>query len=525
MTASCTPPTCNGGFSPSMPIYAEGAIRFTVQSGTSAPASPTVYASSTACNTTTQTCTTRVLPLTRTSATADFTPGSPITLPFAPNSLLFDLQGTNAYLGVNNSSFGTQGLMVLTGTTATPFLGVAGKPLAVSPDGSTVVISDTSDSPNRVFICQSCNSTTSQNTTAFQFPAASAAAFSADSIARGYKAYIVSGSSCPGTGSAGCLLVFSQVDAAKIVPLNAPASDVAFIGDGVLGYIAGGDPLGTAFLPTCDDPTAAGAISGVAMPSQMIRALPDGQSAVALAVPNIQTVTASLTGTPGFGSLGCPAPRGFLNITNTVNPSASLGVGNFTPTQFLVSSDGTMAYILGNTAGSSARLPFIIAFNLATFVSSEIPLAGNATPLSASLTPGGDLLFVGADDGNVHVINTSIQLDTQQIALPFPQSSLCVGPGSPATSVETTMTITGALQSGGTTAFTYTGLSGPALQNGETVIVRGLTDFADNGTFTISALTGNTFTVANAAGVTLSGQNGTATSGTICNPDLVAVKP
>ena len=135
------------------------------------------------------------------------------------------------------------------------------------------------------------------------------------------------------------------------------------------------------------------------------------------------------------GVPGCPTPRGFLTIHNGVQPAADLGAGSFTPTQFFVSPDGSTAYVLGQ-AGSGAtvaRLPFIIAFNLNTQTSSDITLAGNATPLSASISPSGDLLFVGASDGAVHVIDTTTQLDTQQVTFPFPESSLCVGPGNPVT--------------------------------------------------------------------------------------------
>jgi DNA-binding beta-propeller fold protein YncE len=110
-------------------------------------------------------------------------------------------------------------------------------------------------------------------------------------------------------------------------------------------------------------------------------------------------------------------------------------VNSFTPTQFFVSPDGSTAYVLGQTGSGAgtARLPFVIAFSLSTQLPSDISLAGNAVPLSASLSPSGDLLFVGADDGAVHVIDTATQIDLQQVTLPFPQSSLCVGPGNPAT--------------------------------------------------------------------------------------------
>ena len=44
-----------------------------------------------------------------------------------------------------------------------------------------------------------------------------------------------------------------------------------------------------------------------------------------------------------------------------------------------------------------------------------------------------DLLFVGADDAAVHVIDTASFADIQQITFPFPQNALCFGPGTPST--------------------------------------------------------------------------------------------
>ena len=508
VTASCTPPSCNGGITPSLPIYPPKAVGFIVKNN-GTPANPIVYATSSACSTTTQTCTAQVVAVTRASATAGFVPGTPVSLPFAPNSLLFDRQGANAYLGVDTSAAGSRGLMILNGSTVSSVTGAAGKVLALSPDGSTIITSDTVDSPNLTFICQNCTSS-SRTIQTFLFSAA-AAAFSPDNIPRGFKAYIVSGTSCPGTASLGCLLVYSQVDAAKMVPLAAPATDVTFIGNGTLGYIAGGDPLGTAFLPTCDDPAVAGSVSGISLASESIRALPDGESALALAPPDVQTVSAIISGTAAVGVPGCPAPRGFLSIANNTGPAVNLGEGNFTPTEFLISPDGGSAYILAevvpqlrtavtitaaaasgssttyaysltsgpglqagmsivitgmraqgdngvftvtgigagtftvtnptgtNSSGESGtgtvtpRLPFVIRVDLATQATSVLSLAGNASPLSASLSPAGDLLFVGASDGAIHVLDTGSNLDIQQVPLPFPQSSLCIGPGNPAT--------------------------------------------------------------------------------------------
>jgi hypothetical protein len=60
---------------------------------------------------------------------------------------------------------------------------------------------------------------------------------------------------------------------------------------------------------------------------------------------------------------------------------------------------------------------------------------------------------------------------------------------------------------------------------GESIIITGLTNSGNDGTFTITALGSGTFTVVNANGVAATNQSGTGLSGTICTPDLVAVKP
>ena len=59
------------------------------------------------------------------------------------------------------------------------------------------------------------------------------------------------------------------------------------------------------------------------------------------------------------------------------------------------------------------------------------------------------------------------------------------------------------------TTYTYTLSSGPALRPGMEVVVSGMGDAGNNGTFTVAAANTATFTVANGGGATASGQNGT----------------
>jgi len=515
VSASCTPPNCNGGITPSLPIYSADPLNFQAP-GTTATSS-TTYVTTTACSVTTQTCTTQLIPLTRNSTTSVFTAGNVVSLPFTPNSFLFaPLTTSVAYLGVDDSAFGAKGLMVFSGSSVSSLNGAAGRVLAVSPDSATVILSDTADSPSRVNICKNCSGN-GRTFVPIPLPNATAAAFSPD----GLKAYIVSGTSCPGTSSPGCLMVYSQVDAPQFLSLSAPATDAAFIGNGSVGYTA--ETTQTSSLSTCGPSTGA-FLSGVGLPAQMLLPLPDGISLLGLSPPDVQSVTADVTGT------GCQSPRGSLTITNTVGPSFNLGVGSFTPTHFFLSANGDVAYILGRSAvgSTTAPLPFIISFNIPAGTASLISLAGNAVPLSAAFNGSGNLL-VGANDESVHVIDTSTGLDIQQVALTFPQSSLCIAPGNPATQVTfASLTLSAAQQNSTTssTTFAYSLVNGSTPQPGQSVVVAGMSDAGNNGRFTITAVnptsSAGTITVANAAGVTASGQNGTGTVPLTCNPDLIA---
>ena len=62
------------------------------------------------------------------------------------------------------------------------------------------------------------------------------------------------------------------------------------------------------------------------------------------------------------------------------------------------------------------------------------------------------------------------------------------------------------------TTYTYSQTSGPPLQAGMTVVISGMANAGNNGTFIISTAFGNSFTVANTLGATASGQSGTAVS-------------
>lgn len=508
--ASCTPPTCNAGIAPTRPIYPQAAFNFDVRSSTNSAASPTVYATTTGCNNTAATCTPTVVSISRPSATAPFAVGTPVALLSTPNSFVFDDIGGNAYLGVDSNDFNQKGLMVFSGTSVSQVLSAPGKVLAISPDRNSTVISDTFDSPNLLFICANCG-TSARAVTTLQITGATAAAFSPDSL----KAYILAGNN---------LYIYSKLDPLQTINLGSAGNDVAFHPEGGFAYVAGPS---TALTPyrNCDSSPISSAALNTPNAPLLIRPLPDGNSLLVLDPPNIDLVSVtSLTAIDCSGT-----------ITDTTS-SFDLGEGNFTPTQFFVSPDGSTAYILGNSSAGPppSRLPFVMVFNVNTQAASALSLSNSATPLSASLSPDGTLLFVGADDGAVHVIDTTSGLDTQQVKFPFPTNELCFGPGNPLTQVSLSqVTISAVSQSGSTGVYTYSLISGPALKVGQSITVANMAPGGNNGTFTISSLgpppagssaTG-TFTVTDPNGANATTQSGTGTIPLPCNPDLVAVKP
>lgn len=386
--ASCTPPTCNIGILPSMPIYPESAVTMLV-AGNASSQNAAAYISSTGCGTS-DNCVSTVVFVT---APANTVVGNPIILPATPNSLIFNRKGTQAYLGTNSGLLGSKGLMVLDSGTGTvsQFTSTPGKVLAVAPDGSKVIVSDTSDTPNQVFVFDT-KTTTSK---AFSITGATAADFSPDSL----KAHILANN-----GSTSTLYVYSKLDAMQTIPLSAPANDVTFLSEGAFAYVAGGAANAVTVWRTCGNSSGAADTIGTPAIPALIKTLPDAAQVLALDPPGVDIISVSAAPT------GCTP-----NVSDTVS-SFNLGQGNFVPKQLLISEDGSTAYVITPSLGS------ILAFNIAGETTTALPLAGNAKPIQATLTADGTVLYVAASDGTVHVVNTVAGGDIQQVS--FPQN-LC----------------------------------------------------------------------------------------------------
>lgn len=213
------------------------------------------------------------------------------------------------------------------------------------------------------------------------------------------------------------------------------------------------------------------------------------------------------------------------------------------PTSVTVLGDGTRAYVASFQADpGGAVCAQATVINAGTgLVSSTIPLSvaadnsaltqcGSARfRVSASVTPNASAsstkVFISqCDAGAVAVIDTfASNTGTNQHPPDFLEANI---PISLASSPGSEIGISAASQSSGATTYTYTLLSGPALQVGDAIVVSGMNDAGNNGSFVISGMTATTFTVANPMGVTTSAaQGGNGSVVPAQNPVFVAAAP
>ena len=425
--ATCQPPTCNIGFPTPKVIFPQNVITGTVTGSTSTTTAATVWVASTECglpDPTTQVvvdsddCISTVAPI----DTSTNTLGVGVDLPAIPDSIQFSRQATSLYVGTDSGRFGAAGLSVVTPAASTqtaPTLAkvnnAPGKILAISPDGTNVIVSDTADTPNQVFVVNGTSVAT------LPITGATAASFAPN----GSKAFIVAGTN---------LYIYSATEALKKITLSSPANDVTFLASGAFAYLAGGSPSNqlTVFKtcdngPALDDGGNSEDISSLGSVPIFVKASPDNTKIYAFNRTGIDFINVTTTGKPSDNfpttatAKGCePKSGSFAGLPTVINQhpdlngSFSFGLGTITPTQLILHSSGSRAYIV------ASDLSVIVVFNFDTESTSTIQLAGNSVPMQASLSTDGKKLYVIARDlttkvNSIHVLDTTINADVNQI--------------------------------------------------------------------------------------------------------------
>ena len=430
--ASCTPPSCNIGVLPGLPIYATdynaasnpkcqppnvtnayGTISVQVTSTAKTPPTYTAWAATTDCGDA----------LGCTSALFALTPGvipisSIVSVPRTPNSMMFNhLASSRLYLGSDQglmytdvAAKGGSTVSEVSNVTTPCNVALCGQVLTISNDGKLAVVSDKVSTPNQVYIY---NGTTGAAPVDLIIPGetATAAAFSPDQL----KLFILT--------NAGNMYVYSTVDALTSVPIATSATDVKFSADGSFAYIAGTPAPGTSIsgFATCNPQLPTGNLGSVTTPGipTQIFPSPDAQHVIAIDPPNIDIFTASDTQNPLTDvEFTCNDP----SVTFSGVQSFNLGQGNFIPLYAQLVADGTELIIVAKT------IPAVLLFSVGSGTTTSIPLVGGSTPLSASASTDGSQVYVAACDlydgascaaGSVHIVCTSAcikgQSDFQQV--------------------------------------------------------------------------------------------------------------
>src|SRR5579859_173916 len=249
-------------------------------------------------------------------------PGTAITLPAGANSLLFDPQGANAYLG------SASGLMVVNATNNTFTKTVSNAPgtvLAVSPNGTFVLLGG-SGNPT-VLYNASANTVTTLN-----ISNAVAADFSPDS------------SEVVVADTTGVRVV--QGTTVRTVSNTVTANSVSFLATGALAYLAApSTPSVVICNSTLHTPGPTGAVA-----TQLVKTLPNGSKMLGAELEATPPSLAVIQ--PTVNATACPTTA--PTVTETLN-TLTFAAGDTTPQQIIVTPDGSHAYITtNNVAGNVA---------------------------------------------------------------------------------------------------------------------------------------------------------------------------
>jgi hypothetical protein len=350
----------------------------------------------------------------------NLTTPAPVRLPYAPNSMVISNDGSTIYMGTANE------IMIFNATTnslAKEDTLIAGQVLAISPDGTTVIVTDPRKQLTYLYTSAGVISSTYGGV-------ATRAQFTQDN----QTVYITMGTvdSSGNVTPNNQMLVHSNFTGWNQIILGAPASDVAVTVPGVGAYLAGASTIGRSYCPSTTivgTPPAVTSISNEYYPLADTATVPTDR--VAATNDGLHIIGATVSGGPSIVDLGfktgglpisaCPtivAPN-YFTLNRATSNSIALGVTANSITGVIPTSDSGTAFVTYTGAGS---LP---AYTPATGILSQVALTGGATaPVAGTISSDDTTVFVGTSgDNQVHLINRSTLKDdsTKTINPKLPQ--------------------------------------------------------------------------------------------------------
>ncbi len=363
------------------------------------------------------------------------TGGTPILLPYPPNSMVIDPTGTDLYFGTYRE------LMVVsttTNTVSTQDTTVPGVVLAVSPSNNQVVIADQLRKVIYLYT-PSTTTTTAGGTTGTTTSSvistggvATHAVYSPD----GKNVYItgptalyvhniVSGwSSYPLTAAADA--TSCTLDNTNSTPFCSP--DVALTVPSVAVFLGGAPITARSFCPdTTTTPVTfnplAATITGT--DAQHVAATSDGTHILGASTTQLSDIEHAPTSgssrviAPAGPCPGIATPAGALAINTTLRQLALTGI---TPTQIdqvLTSPDASHAFITYAATAATGLLPLYTPSSTAggTGTLTNVQLSSGAeAPIAGAFSPDSSLFFVSTTGDNlIHVISTGTAKETETL--------------------------------------------------------------------------------------------------------------
>lgn len=378
VTAVCLPPTCNNSPLSEIGLFGNGLPIVSNQIVVNTPGtnSTLLYAASTSSR--------QLVAIDLLTSTV----GTPVRLPYVPNSMAITTDGNLLYLGSS-----TELMVVSTATTAVTgeFQGAPGKVLAVSPDGTAVVVAD----PVR----QTVSLVSAAGAVATTYGGlGTSAQFSPDSG----TVYIAAGNQ---------LIVHSTFTGWTSVPLSGSATDVSIATPQVAAFFAGATTRARSYCPLT---TVSGSGDTATTSNQFY---PDA----GLTGPVTDRISATDDGAHVFGATVTPVPSVTdLGVTLPKNvlcpPSGQKVTGSILFTGVLpgvtasqitgvpAASDSSRAFV--TYTGTGGVLPSYTFAGAAPGTLGSVKLSGTAiAPVSGVFSSDNGTFFTGTSGDNlIHLV-------------------------------------------------------------------------------------------------------------------------
>ena len=392
VTAVCLPPACNNSPLSEIGLFGNGLPVVSNQILVKTPGtnSSVLYAGSTTA---------------RELVAIDFntsTVGTPVRLPYIPNSMVISNDGSTLYLGS-----ATELMIVSAANTAVTgeFQGAPGKVLAVSPDSATVVVAD----PTR----QTVSLVTSAGAVTTTYGGLGThAQFSPDSG----TVYIAAGNQ---------LLVHSTLTGWTSIPVSTPAVDVSVATPAVGAFLAGATTAAHGYCPittisgTGDSASTTNQFypdAGLAGPAtDRLTATNDGFHVIGATVtpgPVLTDLLLTHTGSgggvqPGVPTIACPGNVGLTFTGTAVEHTAIPGITATEITGVPAASDSSIAFV--TYTGSGSVLPSYTLAGTGAGSLTALRLSGTAVaPVSGAFSSDNNTFFAGTSGDNlIHLVTRS----------------------------------------------------------------------------------------------------------------------